>query len=614
MIGGYLYSRRNADFEGRVLNKANNSFNKIEVWDNGFLFYDKPFGDNKTHCLTSDELIILSQDFLVTEGSDGEYRPLNLQEGFAEAFIKKGTDALNIIASDFRMVIVDKGKRQKALFLVSNRAGSGRIFYHKLESGILFSSDLRFLLRIIRFDVSKTGIYSILKYGAIPEPITISDNISVVPPAHCMKYDLNSNKYSASPYFKFEFSYGDDQVFQGDSHILLEPIKKVLQKSARFLSTYHPAILLSGGIDSSLYAYYLNEADKIHLQAFYCAFDDDDPELQFAKMIAEKINAYFQVGIMKKGEALNTLEDVVQLTDHPFADFSSLPITFILKYIKAHLTGPAIIIECNGGDDCFGFPALDLQSKYVIKHRFPNFFKRLIVDLFKNSPYWKWESHEGAMARLAALGDVHEVEPMNSFLVQAPVNFLRMEIPREWDKKLSGVMETVFSGCGKEYDKLGYKAKTTIRQLMHINSRLWTAKALSVGESLGLRLMYPYIWHEVLVEQGTLPWNVKIHDGIVKWPLKRLLEEFVPHEFIYREKSGFVPPFARWLTYRDFNHKLRDILLAQKGYVADIVPPAILDELLSDALNGKKLRFPVLNFLWAAVFTEMWIQKYRQNE
>jgi len=364
MIGGYLYSRRNADFESRVLNKANNSFNKIEVWDNGYLFYDKAFGDNKTHCLISDELIILSQDLLVTEGSDGEYRPLNLQKDFAEAFIKKGTDALNNITTDFRMVIVDKTKRQKALFLVSNRAGSGRVFYHKLESGILFSSDLRFLLKIIRFNVNKMGIYSILKYGAIPEPMTISNNISAVPPAHCMKYDLNNNGYSASPYFKFEFSYGDDQVFQGDSHILLEPVKKVLQKSARFLSTYHPAILLSGGIDSSLYASYLNNTAKNRIQGFYCAFDDD-PELQFAKMIAEKINAYFQIGIMKKGEAINTLEDVVQLTDHPFADFSSLPITFILKYIRAHLKGPAIIIECNGGDDCFGFPALDLSLIHI---------------------------------------------------------------------------------------------------------------------------------------------------------------------------------------------------------------------------------------------------------
>ena len=148
---------------------------------------------------------------------------------------------------------------------------------------------------------------------------------------------------------------------------------------------------------------------------------------------------------------------------------------------------------------------------------------------------------------------------------------------------------------------------------MHINSRLWTAKALSVGESLGLRVIYPYIWHDVLIEQGKLPWDAKIHNGIVKWPLKRLLEEFMPHEFIYREKSGFVPPFARWLTDKDFNYKIRDILLADNGYVTALVPIRIFDELLSDALNGKKLRFSVLNFLWGAIFTEMWIQKYRKN-
>ena len=37
MIGGYLYSKRNADFEGRVLSKASDSFNKVEVWDNGYM-------------------------------------------------------------------------------------------------------------------------------------------------------------------------------------------------------------------------------------------------------------------------------------------------------------------------------------------------------------------------------------------------------------------------------------------------------------------------------------------------------------------------------------------------------------------------------------------------
>ena len=36
-----------------------------------------------------------------------------------------------------------------------------------------------------------------------------------------------------------------------------------------------------------------------------------------------------------------------------------------------------------------------------------------------------------------------------------------------------------------------------------------------------------------------------MHNGIVKWPLKRMLEEFMPKEFIYRKKSGFVPPFVQ---------------------------------------------------------------------
>ena len=94
-------------------------------------------------------------------------------------------------------------------------------------------------------------------------------------------------------------------------------------------------------------------------------------------------------------------------------------------------------------------------------------------------------------------------------------------------------------------------------------------------------------------------------------PLKRLLEEFMPREFIYRSKSGFVPPFVQWLTSEEFNQIVRDILLASDGTIRRIVPPQIITELLDDALQGKSLRFSVLNFLWGALFTEMWIQKHK---
>jgi asparagine synthase (glutamine-hydrolysing) len=303
----------------------------------------------------------------------------------------------------------------------------------------------------------------------------------------------------------------------------------------------------------------------------------------------------------------------VALTGHPFSDFSSLPIVFILKFMKDHVKEARMLIEGNGGDDCFGFPDLGTQSKMQVKHRFPKVCKDAITLLFKNSKIWKWTSKEGFLARVLALADNHEIDLLNYFLVFSPVNFLGLGFYREWDRQVNDAMEEVFSRCGKDHDTLSYEAKLTIRQLLHINSRQWAAKAFSVGESLGLRIIYPYIWRDILIVQGTIPWEAKIHNGVVKWPLKRLLEEFMPKDFIYRPKSGFVPPFVQWLTSREFNQTVRDILLASNGTIGRIVAPRILAELLDDALRGKNLRFPVLNFLWGALFTEMWIQKYKKG-
>ena len=184
---------------------------------------------------------------------------------------------------------------------------------------------------------------------------------------------------------------------------------------------------------------------------------------------------------------------------------------------------------------------------------------------------------------------------------------------REWDDALWGLLDHGFSLAGEDYDDLGYHAKTTIRQLQQVNSRRWAAKALSVGESLGLRLIYPYIWREVLMVQGRIPWEAKIKDGIVKWPLKRLLEEQMPESFIYRKKSGFVPPFGRWLTEEAFNRRAREVLLDRDAVVTQVVPRALLDGFLSDALEGKQLRHSILNFLWGALFTEMWLRAHGRH-
>jgi len=611
VIGGYIFHNENKGIMDRLNNALRKSYNRIPCANTGFLFYDDPFSDFKTALYSSDSLTILSQDFLVTCNSDGNYSSLDLRKDLPEMFLRKKEEVLKEIVSDYRLIIIERMKKDTSLYLVSNRAGNGRMYYHTMESGILFSSDMRFLLKIVPLQVNDIGVYAILKYGAIPEPMTISENIAAVPPAHYLQYHVRSSTCRTKVYFQFEFPCDNYQGAADDFEAIIQPAKRKLHKSAQFLRQYQPAILISGGIDSSLYASYLHEVGDDRLHGIHCTFGDDDPEFPFAQLLAEKINAHFHVGRMKREDVIPILNDAVALTGHPFSDFSSLPIVFILKFMKDHVPEARMLIEGNGGDDCFGFSATGTRSKMLIKSRFPRVCKDAIAHLFKNSKSWKWESREGLLSRILAMVDVHEKNLANYFLVLAPVNFLGLNTCREWDRKLDDVMEGVFSSCAKENETLSYEAKVTIRQLIHVNSRRWAAKAFSVGESLGIRCIYPYIWRDILIVQGTLPWKAKIKNGVVKWPLKRLLEEFMPSDFIYRRKSGFIPPFARWLTSRDFNDTVREILLSSKGTIGHIIPSRIIDELLNDALPGKNPRHAMLNFLWGALFTEMWIQRYK---
>jgi len=610
MIGGYIYRRNDIGLESCLQERLDHSFIRIDVWDCGFLFCDQPYRDDHTSRLVSDDLVVLSQDLLVATNSDGEYRPFDLSSELPGLFSKDEPTAFNTIASDYRMAVVRRRGEETTLFLASNRAGAGRIYFCPTESGVVFSSDLRFLLGVTQGDISRLGIYSILKYGAVPEPMTICSNVNAVPPAHFLRYEVNDGTQSMVPYFRFQFPFEFEEHPPRDEAEILEPAKEALRKSSRFLHAHRPVILLSGGIDSSLYGCYLNETGGEALQGFYCAFGDDDPELVLAQRIADRLQADLHMARMGKSDATRVLDDVTRLTDHPFSDFSSLPITFLLQYAGERMGERTVLIECNGGDDCFGFPDLANEKKFTLKHQFPRSLKRVIAAAFKATTYWKWEGQEGLLARACALSDSHEKTLLDYFLVLAPLGYLGVRPSGEWDDTLQDEMERVFSRCGDDYEGLSYSAKMTIRQLLHVNSRRWAAKALSVGESLGIRVVYPFIWREVLVEQGRIPWNLKIRDGVVKWPLKRLLEEYMPGSFIYRKKSGFVPPFATWLTDEAFNHTVREILLDRSAFVAEVVPPAVLENLLSDALEGRKLRHLILNFLWGALFTEMWLRKH----
>jgi len=186
----------------------------------------------------SPQLAVVSEDLLVIGHPDSDYHEVDVGEGFAQLYQQHGRAAFEKIVSDFRMVVVDFTASSRALYLVSDRAGSGRMCFERTGNGIAFCSDIRVLLATGPREISDVALYAILKYGAVPEPMTICATIRAVPVGHYARFDLPDFSLKIEPYFKFRFAYGDTDSSAECDVSALDSSRRVLRASAEFLGEH----------------------------------------------------------------------------------------------------------------------------------------------------------------------------------------------------------------------------------------------------------------------------------------------------------------------------------------------------------------------------------------
>ena len=129
-------------------------------------------------------------------------------------------------------------------------------------------------------------------------------------------------------------------------------------------------------------------------------------------------------------------------------------------------------------------------------------------------------------------------------------------------------------------------------------------KTYSMCSNPSIEVIYPFMWKDILVEQGKLSWGCKKSGGINKWPLKKMLEEYMPREFIHRKKSGFTPPLKEWLHDEEIARYCKEIIFNENAFIHAIIPTNKLKGMVNRAFECQKGNYYELNFIWAILFTE----------
>ena len=185
-------------------------------------------------------------------------------------------ETLKLIDGMFAFSIFDKTKDE--LILVRDRYGEKPLYFGQINSDFFFSSDLKFLKLSKEFNlkINPNSVNLLLNYSYIPAPHTIYNKIFKLEPYSYLKVKISDLKKKNFPKPNESISYNDlnntetnivaKNSISENSKILGSLINQSVKK--RLVSDVPIGCFLSGGIDSSLVASYMQKTQQIKLKHF----------------------------------------------------------------------------------------------------------------------------------------------------------------------------------------------------------------------------------------------------------------------------------------------------------------------------------------------------------
>ena len=141
---------------------------------------------------------------------------------------------------------------------------------------------------------------------------------------------------------------------------LIEQLTASVQK--RLISDVPLGTFLSGGIDSSVISTIASRYVD-GLQTFSIGFKDNPfiDETYYARLVANKIHSQHTEIQIDNAKLEESLFEILNNIDEPFADSSSIAVHVLCKYVKPHVT---VALSGDGADEIFRWN-FNLKNKKI---------------------------------------------------------------------------------------------------------------------------------------------------------------------------------------------------------------------------------------------------------
>lgn len=369
---------------------------------------------------------------------------------------------------------------------------------------------------------------------------------------------------------------------------------------------------LSGGLDSSSIVAFARELNpEIRCFTIESLGGDEQgrvDDLPYARRVADHLEVKLEVVQIEASRMAQDLEWMVAQLDEPLADPAPLNVLYISRLAKEN--GIKVLLSGAGGDDLFtGYrrhQALQAERYWrwlplLVRSALKKFsgslnqgsaIGRRLGKVFSGADldgdariinYFLWSRRKDLVALYspefrAALGEASVADPMLSFLADLP----------------------------EETPPLEQMLALEQRFFLTDHNLTYTDK---MSMAAGVEVRVPFLDLELVEFAHRVPIRYKQRKNEGKWVLKKAMEPFLPHDVVYRPKTGFGAPLRHWMRF-ELRELLGDLLSTESLKRRGLFDPVAVHRLITDNNSG---RVDASYTLLSLLCIELWCRRFMDN-
>ncbi len=512
-------------------------------------------------------------------------------------------------------------RQEKALWLARDRMGIKPLYLADSPRGIVFGSELRALLDhpFVERTGNPAAAWHFLRTLYVPGPLAMLAGVEKVRPGTLVRFDTSDGhtlRRTEARYWDLaeiadrEHSFGrtPDEVVGELHHLLGEAVK------LRMVADVPVGALLSGGVDSSLVVALMAEHSSRPVRTFTIRFDDPRfDEGPVAAAVAEQLGAEHTEVAMPTDAVKELVPDLPSYSDEPMANPSILPTLLVCRAARRDVT---VALSGDGGDELFGGYNRYTQTPNVLRATrwVPHALRPGLARALRGAADVPGIDTVGRLVAPDGLGSQHAFGERLARVAgavgagDAAATYAElMAVGLRQPALVEAQATPVFRGGAFASHPGSLLGRMMLSdQLEYLPDDL-LAKVDRASMRTSLEVRVPILDHEVVEWSWGLPDDLKIRDGVPKWPLRALAERFLPAEILDRPKMGFTVPIRSWLE-TGLAPWLAEAVAPERVRARGILDPRQVTRLHKEFLAGRPGRSLGL---WAVAVLEYWCEANR---